>query len=115
MAPGRSPGNRRGAMVMEGAPEYAFEMAALSDVGTDRDHNEDYCGVLVESETGGVVGVADGVSGFEGGETASRMAIEVTLRDWRELPADLSPARRLARAGQRGKTRVHAPAPFVPA
>jgi hypothetical protein len=26
------------------------------------------------------------------------MAIEVTLRAWRELPADLPPARRLARA-----------------
>ena len=83
---------------MEVAPDYAFEMAALSDVGTGRDHNEDHCGVLVDGETSGLVGVADGVSGFEGGETASRMAIEVTLRAWRELPADLPPARRLARA-----------------
>ena len=101
-------------MVTEVVPEYAFEMAALSDVGTGRDHNEDYCGVLVDSGTCGVAGVADGVSGFEGGETASRMAIEVTLRVWRELPADLSPARRLARAVQQANIEVHELSLFVP-
>jgi len=99
---------------MEVAPEYAFETAALSDVGSGRDHNEDYCGVLIDSGNCGVVCVADGVSGSEGGETASRMAIEVTLRVWRELPVDLSPARRLARAVQQANIEVHELSLFVP-
>jgi protein phosphatase len=101
-------------MVTGVAHEYAFEMAALSDVGTGRDHNEDYCGVLVDSATCGVAAVADGVSGSEGGETASRMAIEVTLRAWRELPVDLPPAKRLARAVQQANIEVHELSLFVP-
>ena len=100
--------------MIEVASAYAFEMAALSHVGTGRDHNEDYCGVLVESDTRGLAGVADGVSGSEGGETASRMAIEVTLRAWRELPADLPQAKRLMRAVQQANIEVHELSLFVP-
>ena len=100
--------------MIEVASAYAFEMAALSHVGTGRDHNEDYCGVLVESDTRGLAGVADGVSGSEGGETASRMAIEVTLRAWRELPADLPQVKRLMRAVQQANIEVHELSLFVP-
>src|SRR2546429_2320828 len=112
--PGSRAGNRPGGTVIEVASAYAFEMAALSHVGTGRDHNEDYCGVLVESDTRGLAGVADGVSGSEGGETATRMAIEVTLRAWRELPADLPQVKRLMRAVQQANIEVHELSLFVP-
>ena len=98
----------------EAAPEYGFEMAALTDVGTARDHNEDHCGMLLESPTSGVIGVADGVSGSEGGETASRMSVEVLLRAFAGQPASLGPARRLARSVQQANIEVHELALMVP-
>jgi len=100
--------------VIEVASAYAFEMAALSHPGTGRDHNEDFCGVLIESSTRGLAAVADGVSGSEGGETASRMAVEVTLRAWRELPADLAAPKRVMRAVQQANIEVHELSLFVP-
>ena len=100
--------------MIEAAREYGFEMAALSDVGTGRDHNEDHCAVLVESATCGVVSVADGVSGSEGGETASRMAVEVLLRAFCEHPAALGPMRRLSRSVQQANIEVHELSLFVP-
>ncbi len=91
--------------------EFAFEMAALSDAGTQRDHNEDACACAPDA---GLVAVADGVSGGRGGETASRMAVEATLREFREQPASLGIARRLARAAQRANIDVHERSLFVP-
>ena len=89
----------------------AFEMAALSDVGTQRVRNEDFCGCAPDT---GLVAVADGVSGGQGGDTASRMAVEATLRAYRELSPSLGPARRLARAAQQANIEVHELSLFVP-
>jgi serine/threonine protein phosphatase PrpC len=55
-------------------PEPALLCAMLSDAGTERPDNEDACGSHVESPMHVVVAVADGVSGEEGGEVASRTA-----------------------------------------
>ena len=63
----------------------AFEASVVSDVGTEREHNEDQCACFVESATAGIVAVADGVSSFPAGETASKH------RD-RSDGAQLSPA-----------------------
>lgn len=92
-------------------PECAFEMAAVSDVGTMREHNEDFCACAPEA---GLVAVADGVSGALGGETASRMAVEATVRTFREQPGTVETARRLARAAQQANIEVHELALFVP-
>lgn len=92
-------------------PEFAFEMAAVSDVGTMREHNEDFCACAPEA---GLVAVADGVSGAHGGETASRMAVEATLREFREQPGSVGAARRLARAAQQANIEVHELSLFVP-
>jgi hypothetical protein len=62
----------------EGAPD-AVRFATLSDRGTTRPDNEDACGAHVESEGQVLVAVADGVSGLEGGEIASRTTIDVTI------------------------------------
>jgi len=97
--------------VTELLPEPAFEMAAHSDRGTERERNEDSCACAPEV---GLVAVADGVSGALGAETASRMAVDALAREYRSLPASLSTARRLARAAQRANIEVHELSLFVP-
>ncbi|GAV19774.1 PPM family protein phosphatase [Mariprofundus micogutta] len=51
-----------------------LEMHAMTDVGKKRQHNEDYVGV---SLTHGVAVLADGMGGYNAGEVASRMAVEI--------------------------------------
>jgi serine/threonine protein phosphatase PrpC len=89
------------------APEWGFRFATLSDPGTERGNNEDACGTLVESPTHVLVAVADGVSGEEGGEIASRAAVDVTLRAYKESPASWGPLRRLYRAAQQANIEIH--------
>jgi protein phosphatase len=87
--------------------DCAFVAATLTDTGTERDHNEDSSGVLAESDTCGVVVVADGVSSGEGGEVASQMAVEVTLRAFQEEPRDRPAGQRLYRAVQQANIEVY--------
>jgi PPM family protein phosphatase len=92
----------------------AFDLALLSDVGTNRKNNEDACGSYAENEQCVIFAVADGVGGYEGGEIASAQAIEVTLNSFRENPADWGPAKRLHRAVQRANIEIHNRALTVP-
>jgi hypothetical protein len=62
------------------------ELAAVTDVGTEREHNEDQCGHVLENEACGLLVVADGVSSAEAGETASQTAVAATLRTFSEQP-----------------------------
>jgi protein phosphatase len=101
--------------VTEVSPDVVFfDVGALTDVGTEREHNEDHCGFLVASPTSAVVVVADGVSSYEAGETASSKAVEVTLREYADQPASLPPAKRLARAVQQANIEVYDLAIVVP-
>lgn len=84
----------------------AFEASVVSDVGTEREHNEDQCACFVESASAGIVAVADGVSSFPAGETASRIAIEATVRSYRQLSGMPLP-RRLPRAVQQANIDVY--------
>jgi PPM family protein phosphatase len=93
--------------------DYAFEVAFASDAGTQRQENEDYCGQVIESTTSGLVVIADGVSGMAGGGTASRTAVETTLRTYRAL-RDMRPPRRLQRAVQQANIDVYDLAVVVP-
>jgi serine/threonine protein phosphatase PrpC len=52
-------------------------------------------GHFIEGPDTVVFAVADGVGGFDGGAIASAMAIEVTLRAYRESPAEWGAAKRL--------------------
>ena len=54
-----------------------------------------------------LVAVADGVSGEEGGEIASRTAIDVTLRAYKDSPAAWGALRRLYRAAQQANIEIH--------
>ncbi len=84
----------------------AFEASVVSDVGTEREHNEDQCACFVESATAGIVAVADGVSSSPAGEMASKTAIEATVRSYRQL-AGMPLPRRLPRAVQQANIDVY--------
>jgi serine/threonine protein phosphatase PrpC len=91
----------------------AFEIDAVSDPGTERHINEDHCAILVETTTSGIVVVADGVSSFEGGDTASKTAVTTLLDAYRE-PDPSTRAKRLYRAAQRANIAVFDLATVVP-
>jgi serine/threonine protein phosphatase PrpC len=91
-----------------------FELGLLSDLGTTRSNNEDFCGHFVEAPDAVVFAVADGVGGYEGGEVASKMAIEVTIQAYRESPREWGASKRLHRAVQRANIEVYNFASTVP-
>src|SRR5215471_15820206 len=91
-----------------------FEVAALTDVGTEREHNEDCCGTLHVGDAHALAVVADGVSGNEGGEIASQKAVETTIAAYRDQSADVAPTKRLARAVQQANIEIHDMALVVP-
>jgi protein phosphatase len=93
---------------------YTFELEAMSDAGTERGVNEDHCGTLVESATSALMVVADGVSGYEGGDTASRTAVDTLLRAYRGQPSAVAQAKRLYRAAQQANIAVYDLAVVVP-
>ncbi len=101
-------------MSHEPTSSHAFDLATLSDVGSERTNNEDSCGSLVASAMSVVVAVADGVGGYEGGELASQMAIEITLKTYSESPASWGALKRLHRAVQRANIEIHDRALVVP-
>lgn len=97
----------------EHPPAYAFDAAVISDVGTEREGNEDHGVFVRETATAGVVAVADGVSSYAAGEVASRTAIEATLRAFREHEG-LRPDKRLYRSVQQANIEVYDLAVVVP-
>ena len=99
--------------IQAAAAEVSLEVDALSDTGTERDHNEDAAGMAIEAPGRAVVAVADGVSGQEGGEVASQMAIEVLLRAFGEEP-EKPAAQRLYRAVQQANIEIYDRAIAVP-
>jgi PPM family protein phosphatase len=101
---------------MNAATETRFELevATLTDVGTEREHNEDRCGELLESPGCALLVVADGVSSAEAGETASQIAVAATLKTFGEQPAGISTPKRLYRAVQQANIEVYDLATVVP-
>jgi serine/threonine protein phosphatase PrpC len=97
-----------------GVVDSALDVAALTDVGTGRDHNEDACGTCVEGDACAVAAVADGVSLGAAGEVASDMAVEVLLRAYREEGATGPAGQRLYRAVQQANIDIYDRAVAVP-
>jgi PPM family protein phosphatase len=94
--------------------DYELEIGTATDVGTEREHNEDFCGSFMESNSTAIVAVADGVSSYEGGEVASRMAIEGLIRAYREEPPKSSVGQRLYRSFQQANIEIYDRAVAVP-
>jgi len=91
-----------------------IELAALSDAGTERGHNEDHCGRWLKSKSAGLVAVADGMATFEGGELASQRAILALLRSFREQAAGMPQTQSLLRAARSASFEVYDMAVVVP-
>jgi serine/threonine protein phosphatase PrpC len=91
-----------------------FDLGLLTDIGTARSNNEDACGHIIEGGKEVVFVVADGVGGYDGGEVASQMAVDVTLSAYQESAPALGPAKRLQRAVQRANIEIHNRALAVP-
>jgi serine/threonine protein phosphatase PrpC len=84
-----------------------YDVCALSDVGNERENNEDCVGFSYEGDNSLVLVVADGVGGYEGGEQASRMAVDVTLAAYKEQAATIAPEKRLYRAAQQANIEIY--------
>ena len=100
---------------MTSNPEaFEIEMAALSDAGTERGHNEDHCGKYIKNKTCGLVAVADGMATLEVGELASQRAILALMRSFRELAPGMTQTQRLVRAARNANYEVYDMAVVVP-
>jgi len=97
-----------------GIESGAVELAALSDKGPAREQNEDRCGHDRGGPSSVVVVIADGVSSYPGGDTASQMAVDVTLAAWKEQDPSVKGSTRLARSAQRANIEIHDLALVVP-
>lgn len=85
-----------------------LDLHALTSPGTERSVNEDHCFAGLEGDGVGLVLVADGVSGQNGGEVASQTAVEIAVRAYREEQArSLPPANRLRRAVQHANVAIY--------
>ncbi len=93
---------------------YEIEVAAISDTGSERGHNEDHCGKWVKSKTAALVAVADGMATFEGGELASQRAILALLRSFREQAAGMTQTQNVLRAARQASFEVYDMAVVVP-
>lgn len=89
-----------------------LEFAELTDVGKVREHNEDFLGHASPSEgaahnQGWLFAVADGVGGQDGGEVASRLAIETLQAGFREFRSNEAPSACLQRLVQTANHKIY--------
>ncbi len=84
-----------------------YDAAILSDIGNERDNNEDFVGYSFEAPASLVMAIADGVGGFEGGELASQIAVEAILSSYREQSPSVPTEKRLYRAAQQANIEIY--------
>jgi len=65
------------------------DMFAMTDVGIKRDHNED-CVLITPSH--GIAVLADGMGGYNAGEVASAMAVDIITEHMKDKILDRTPA-----------------------
>ena len=98
----------------QGEASLEFDLAMLSDLGTNRKNNEDFCSHFTEEHDSVVFAIADGVGGYEGGEIASSMGVETLLQSYRDNPKAWGASKRLHRAIQNANIEIHNRALVVP-
>ena len=90
-----------------------IEIAGLTDVGCRRENNEDYLSYWEpDSDTdfaskGRLAVIADGMGGYEGGQEASRLAVETVLHIYEKDPAG-DPRASLLKGFQEAHDRIRA-------
>ncbi|MFI5273200.1 MAG: PP2C family protein-serine/threonine phosphatase [Ktedonobacterales bacterium] len=82
--------------------------ACKTDVGQQRDQNEDACYTHIvadDDRVGGIFVVADGMGGYHGGEVASKIAVDTISATLQSLlaPASSQPTVRLKKKGGHAK------------
>jgi hypothetical protein len=93
---------------------FEIEMAALSDAGTERGHNEDHCGKYIKSKTSGLVAVADGMATMQaeaqGGDGRAKRGRRPPFPEEssRRKPAEAERSERGGRVAGRGRSRATA-------
>ncbi|MFZ0318275.1 MAG: Stp1/IreP family PP2C-type Ser/Thr phosphatase [Candidatus Sulfotelmatobacter sp.] len=93
--------------------KHGLEVASLSDVGCQRENNEDsylYWEPSAESELktkGRLAVIADGMGGYEGGQEASRLAVETVREVYIDVVRD-DPHAALLEAFARAHERIQA-------
>ncbi len=92
-----------------------FEVGLLSDLGGGWPGNEDACGQCQLDDNEVLVAVADGVGGNGGGDVASRLAIETTIRLYRAGPTGRDPGKFLRHAVRQANVAIHDDALATPA
>jgi serine/threonine protein phosphatase PrpC len=90
----------------DAAEQRLFEVSSRTHPGCVRELNEDCCVTFCLADSAGLL-VADGVSGENGGDTASRTAIEVAFEALRSEEDSLRPERRVREAVQRANLAVY--------
>lgn len=89
-----------------------LEIASLSDVGCQRTNNEDSYDYWEPEDNaaferlGRVAVVADGMGGSEGGQYASRIAVQAVVETYSEAGSEEDPQQRLIRAFSEANARV---------
>ena len=84
-----------------------YDVGMLSDVGNERENNEDYVGYAYAAPASLVMAIADGVGGAEGGELASQMAVEATLTTYSDQGHAVATDKRLYRAAQQANIEIY--------
>lgn len=93
-------------MAPSGAPGLLAEFAQITLAGAGRGLNEDAIGAWAR-DGGFLLAVADGLGGYEGGEVASRLALDTLAETIGTAPAAWPAARRLRRAFELANLAVH--------
>jgi serine/threonine protein phosphatase PrpC len=87
--------------------------ARLTTTGPVRAVNEDWIDFwespdpLIREKQGSVALIADGVGGYEHGEVASHLAVDVAMREFQDAPGDMKPYTLLRRMFAAACTQVH--------
>jgi PPM family protein phosphatase len=90
-----------------------IEFSQLTDVGCVREENEDAVGYWPHEE-GVLFAVADGLGGYQSGEVASALALDVLAREMDRAPGSWSLSKRLRRAIQEANLAIHSKSITVP-